>query len=115
MLPLACLAIACVAGPRIRALEYVEAAAWHDGVLEVASARGIGGFTVEAAPQRPFTICFRYGGSRPYSRLEGLEVVAIGSDGVRRGVDAVVTGGCATVAAAPRATSLHVGFVDFHR
>jgi len=115
LLPFACLAIACAAAPRVGALDHVEAAGWQDGVLEVASARGIGGLALEAVPRTPFRICFRYDASRPYSRLEGLEVAAIGRGGERQDVPVAVTGGCATVAGAPGAATLRIRFVDFYR
>lgn len=114
VLPFACLAIACTPPLRVGALDHVEAAGWRDGTLEVASARGIGSFTVEPAPGRPVRICFRYG-ERPYSRIEGIEVVAVGRGGERASVEVVVAGGCATVAAAPGAATLLVQFVDFYR
>lgn len=115
VLPFACLAIACAPKLRVGALDHVEVATWHDGVLEVTSTRGIGGLTVAPAPRVPFRVCFRYDASRPYGRLEGLEVVALGSGGERQGVDAAVAGGCASVAAAPRAATLRIQFVDFYR
>jgi len=114
--PIACLVLACAPLPRVGSLDHVEAAHWRAGSLEVASARGIGGLGVQPAPAAPFRICFRYDATRPYSRLEGLEVIAMGRGGERAAVGAVVTGGCAEVAAAPRgAVSLRVQFVDFYR
>ena len=114
--PFACLALACAALPQVGGLDHVEAADWSAGVLEVTSARGIGGLTVEPAPAAPFRICFRYDATRPYERLEGLEVIAMDSGGERSVVGAVVAGGCAEVAAAPGdAASLRVQFVDFYR
>lgn len=119
VLPFACLAIAiataCAPQLRVGALDHVEAASWREGTLEVTSAQGIGALSVVPAPGRPFRICFRYDATRPYTRIEGIDVAAVGHGGDRASVAAVVAGGCATVAAAPGAASLRVQFVDYYR
>ncbi|HNS28706.1 MAG TPA: hypothetical protein PKN91_11360 [Steroidobacteraceae bacterium] len=115
VLPFAWLAIGCASQPRALALDHVEATRWNGGTLEVSSARGIGGLTVEPAPARPLRICFGYDFSRPFGRLEGLEVVAVARGGQRSALGTTVDGACATVDAAPGAASLRVQFVDFYR
>ena len=107
---------ACVASVEVRQSRYVDRVdIAADGTIEVYSRRGIGSLEVTPAAPPPTRICFSYASGRPFSKLEGLEVVAIGSGGERQDVEADVAGGCATVTGAPGGTTLRIQFVDFYR